>query len=212
MRRIAIILAGAALALALVGPAVAGANDKSTQGSTITAQHYRGGHGGWHDGRYRHDHGYYRGGHCYGCYGRGSYCNRYGCAYPYYYGYPYGYYYGGYGCNYDYPCGPPYYEYDCTRYRDRSGHAYQDPQCKWDDRCQCYYHASPQPGSEKQAPPPDKNAQPAPNQGQQPPPDQGMQPGPSQGQQPPPDQGMQPGPSQGQQPPPNQGGNQPQPY
>ena len=197
MRRIVTIIAGAALALALVGPAVAGATDKSTQGSTITAQHARGGHDGGHWGRDRHDHGrYHRGGGCYGCYGRGSYCNRYGCAYPYY-GYPYGYYYGGYGCNYDYPCGPPYYEYNCTRYRDRSGHAYQDPQCKWDDKCQCYYHSSQPPsGSEKQGPPPDQNAQPAPNQGQQPPPDQGMQPGPSQGQQPPPDQG----------------GNQPRPY
>src|SRR2546430_16820379 len=95
MRRIVTIIAGAALALALVGPAVAGATDKSTKGSTITAQHARGGHDGGHWGRDRHDHGrYHRGGGGYGCHGRGSYCNRYGCAYPYY-GYPYGYYYGG---------------------------------------------------------------------------------------------------------------------
>ena len=211
------------LALALVGPAVAGATDKSTSSSKITAQstaldapiaaeHYRGGH----DGHERHEHGsYHRGGRCYGCDGPGSRCDRYGCGYRYpYYRYPYygGYYYGGYGCNYDYPCGPPYYEYDCTRYRDRSGNAYQDPQCKWNDQCQCYYHSSQPPGSEKQGPPPDKNAQPAPNRGQQPPPDQNVQPGPDQGQQPAPDQGMEPGPGQGQQPPPNQGGNQPQPY
>ena len=204
MRRIVTILAGAALALALVGPAVAGANDKSTQGSTITAEHVRGGHGSGH-GFVRHDHGFFRGGHCFGCFGRGSFCNRFGCAYPFFYGYPYGYYYGGYGCNYDYPCGPPFgYSYDCTRYRGPDGQAAQDPQCKWSDQCQCYYHSSQPPGSAKQGPPPDKNAQPAPNRGQQPPPDQNMQPGPSQGQQPPPDQG--------QQPPADQGGSQPQPY
>ena len=112
--------------------------------------------------------------------------HHHGGAYPYYGGY----YYGGYGCNYDYPCGPPYSEhYNCTRYRGRDGQAAQDPQCKWNDKCQCYYHGStPPPGSEKQAPPPSGNAQPAP------------------------DQGSQPGPDQGQQPPPNQGGGEPKPY
>src|SRR2546429_281545 len=53
MRRIVTILAGAALALALVGPAVAGATDKaSNSDATITAQGYHGGHGhgGYHDG------------------------------------------------------------------------------------------------------------------------------------------------------------------
>ena len=195
MRRIAIIMAGAALALALVGPAMAGATDKASNSTTFTAQHYRGGHGhgGDHDGRYRHGYGYYhRGGRCYGCDGPGSRCDRYGCGYRYpYYGYPYGgYYYVGYGCNYDYPCGPPYSEhYNCTRYRGRDGQAAQDPQCKWNDKCQCYYHGStPPPGSEKQAPPPSGNARPAP------------------------DQGSQPGPDQGQQPPPNQGGGEPKPY
>src|SRR5438105_9249303 len=174
MRRIVTILAGAALALALVGPAVAGATDKSAPGSTITAQHVRGGHGGGH-GWARHDRGHFRrGGSCYGCYGRGGYCNRYGCGYPYYY--------GGYGCNYDYPCGPPYgYSYDCTRYRGPDGQAAQDPQCRWNDQCQCYHHSSQPPGSDNQAPPPRGNARPAPNRGQQPPPDQSMQPGPSQG-------------------------------
>jgi hypothetical protein len=214
MRRIGIILAGAALALALAAPAIAGATDKSNQGSTITAQHARWGHDGGHWGHDRHDHGWYRGGGCYGCYGRGSYCNRYGCAYPYYsYGYPYGYgYYGPYGCNYDYPCGPPYYEYDCRVHRDQAGNAYQDPQCKWDDRCQCWYHST-QPGSERQGPPPGQNTQPPPGQNSQPPPGPNGPPPSSQGQQPQPDQGMQPPPpSQGQQPPPSQGGNQPQPY
>src|SRR6266542_4233477 len=152
MRRIVTIMAGAALALALVGPAVAGATDKSTHSSTITAQsvaldapitaqgdhgHRGGQHYGHRDGRDRHDHGSYRrGGRCYGCDGPGSRCGRYGCdyRYPYYYG---GYYGGGYGCNYDYPCGPPY-EYNCTKYRDREGKAYQDSQCKWDDKCQSY--------------------------------------------------------------------------
>lgn len=209
MRRIVTILAGAALALALVGPAVAGATDKaSNSDATITAQHYRGGHGGHGHGDYRdggrYRHGYYhRGGRCYGCDGPGSRCDRYGCGYRYgyYYGYPYGYYggyYGGYGCNYDYPCGPPYSErYDCSRYRGPDGKAAQDPNCKWNDRCQCYYHGSTPPsGSEKQGPPPSGNAQPAPDQGQggQPGPDQGMQPGPDQGQQPPPSQGGEPKP------------------
>jgi len=209
MRRIAIIMAGAALALALVGPAVAGATDKSTHSSKITAQSialdapitaqgggHRGGEhhdGRGHGGRDRHDRGSYnRGGSCYGCYGYGSRCDRYGCGYryPYYYG---GYYGGGYGCNYDYPCGEPR-QYDCTRYRGPDGQAAQDPQCKWNEKCSCYYHSS-EPPSGSHSAPPDQNAQPGPNQG--PPPDQG---------------GMQPAPDQGQQPPPDQGGGQPRPY
>src|SRR5437868_3208276 len=151
MRRFVTILAGAALALALVGPAVAGATEKASGSTTFTAQHYGGGHGhggshhdgrrdGHRDGRSRHGYDHHRGG-CYGC--------------GYYYGYPYsyGYYYGGYGCNYDYPCGPPYRQYDCSRYRGRDGQAAQNPQCQWNDRCQCYYHGS-APGSENQGPPP----------------------------------------------------------
>src|SRR5581483_5547854 len=189
MRRIVTILAGAALALALVGPAVAGATEKSSSASTtFTAQHYRGGHGhdgGHHDGRYR------RGGRCYGCDGPGSRCDRYGCgyAYPYYYyGYPYYYggYYGGYGCNFDYPCGPPYSDrtYDCSRYRGPDGQAAQNPQCQWNDKCQCYYHGStPPPGSEKQGPRPAAapSRRPTGGRGGQPGPDQGQQPAPNQG-------------------------------
>jgi hypothetical protein len=184
MRRIAIIMAGAALALALVGPAVAGATDKSNS-SQITAQgdHHGGGHHEGHEGHEgrggheRHDRGsYHRGGSCYGCYGYGSRCDRYGCGYPYYYG---GYYGGGYGCNYDYPCGEPR-QYDCTKYRGPDGQAAQDPQCKWNEKCSCYYHSS--------EPPADQKAQPGPDQGA--PPDQGAQPAPDQGQQPPPDQGQ----------------------
>ncbi len=198
MRRIAIIMAGAALALALVGPAVAGATDKSSHSSQIsaqsialdapiTAEHDRGGHGGGRSGHDRHEHGsYHRGGRCYGCDGYGSRCDRYGCAYRYpYYG---GYYGGGYGCNYDYPCGEPR-QYDCTRYRGPDGKAAQDPQCKWNDKCGCYYHSSEPPSGSESKPAPDQNTQPGPDQGKQPPPDQGMQPGPNQGQQPPPDQG-----------------------
>src|SRR2546423_100570 len=81
MRRIGIILAGAALALALVVPAVA------------AEAHGRGGHRGdrhgHSDGRYRHGHGsYHRGGSCYGCDGPGGPCYPYRCApaYPGYHG------------------------------------------------------------------------------------------------------------------------------
>ena len=209
MRRIAIIMAGAALALALVGPAVAGATDKSTNRSQITAQsialdapitaqgggHHDGGHDGHgygRGGRDRHDHGSYRrGGGCYGCDGYGSRCDRYGCGYRYpYYG---GYYGGGYGCNYDYPCGEPR-QYDCTKYRGPDGQAAQDPQCKWNEKCSCYYHSSERPSGSRAEPPADQNAQPGPDQG------------------PPPDQGMAPAPGQGQQPPPDQGGSEPRPY
>ncbi|MCA1842880.1 MAG: hypothetical protein LC792_06745 [Actinobacteria bacterium] len=173
MRRLGIILAGAALALASVVPVVASVADAH-------------GRGGRHE-RHGHDHGgYHRGGRCYGCDGPGSRCGRYGCdyAYPGYYG---GYYGGGYGCNFDYPCGEPR-QYDCTKYRGPDGQAAQDPQCKYDQRCGCYYHGS--------QPPPEAGSQPAP-------PDQGAQPAPDQGQQPP---------DQGAEPPPDQGGDQPRPY
>jgi hypothetical protein len=190
MRRIGIILAGAALALALVIPQVAEAHGRGG---------HRGDRHGDDSGRYRHGHGYYhRGGRCYGCDGPGSRCDRYGCAYAYpyygypYYGYPYGgYYYGGYGCNFDYPCGPPYYEYDCTKYRGPDGKPAQDPQCRYNEKCNCYYHSS--------EPPPEAGAQPAPDQG-------GAQPGPDRGAQPAPDQGAPP------QPAPGQGGEQSRPY
>jgi hypothetical protein len=208
MRRIAIISAGAALALALVVPAVAGATGKSStpQSTTISAQstsldapitamgkghHGDHGHGGWGHGRSRHGYGYHRGGSCYGCYGPGSRCDRYGCDYAYYgyygyYGYPYyygGYYPGGYGCNFDYPCGPPY-EYNCSKYTGKDGKPPAESGCKYDQKCDCYYHSSQPPQSEP-APGPDQNAQPAPDQGA-PPPDQGTEPapGPGQGQQP----------------------------
>jgi hypothetical protein len=182
MRRIAIIMAGAALALALVGPAVAGATDKSTHAAKITAQsiavdapitaqHDRGHRDGRHD---RHDRGHYRrGGRCYGCDGPGSRCGRYGCDYRYG-----GYYGGGYGCNYDYPCGEPR-QYDCTKYRGPDGQSAQDPQCKYDPKCDCYYHSSQPPSGSESQPAPDQNAQPAPDQGQQPPADQGTAPGPA---------------------------------
>jgi hypothetical protein len=187
MRRIGIILAGAALALALVVPAVA------------AEAHSRGGHRGERhghsDGRYRHGHGsYHRGGSCYGCDGPGSRCYRYGCdyAYPGYYG---GYYGGGYGCNFDYPCGPPY-EYNCSKYTGPDGKPPADSGCKYDQKCDCYYHSS--------QPPPEAGAQPGPEAGAQPTPDQGAQPAPDQGEQPPPDQGAQPAPGEG--------GEQPRPY
>jgi hypothetical protein len=175
MRRIGVILAGAALALALVSPVVAGATDKSSSGTTITAQGVRGGHGNhgsFHGGHgfSRHDHGrffFHRGAGCWGC---GYPFWFYG--YPYYYGYPYGYYPGGFGCNFDYPCGPPYPESSCARYRASSRSAQPAP-----DNTQCRPA-----GSNGQAPPP-QQAQPAPSQGQ-PPADQGMAPGPDQGQQP----------------------------
>ncbi len=138
---------------------------------------------GYHDSRYRHGyyrHGYhYGGGRCYGCDGPGSYCDGYGCAYAYpYYGHPYhGGYYGGYGCNFDYPCGPPY-EYDCTKYRGPDGKPAQDPQCKYDSRCDCYVHNSERP--------PATESQPAPDQSQQPPAEQAppAEPAPEQGGQP----------------------------
>jgi hypothetical protein len=159
MRRIAIIMAGAALALAaLVVPGVAVA-------------HGRGGH---------HSHGYYsgHGGSCYGCFGPGSRCGRHGCDYAFLYpGYGYGYSYGGYGypfgyggywwggfgCNFDYPCGPPFDE-QCRSFR---GTPSPDPRCV-DKR-----NAEPAPG---------QGAPPAPAQGGQPAPDQGAQPAPPPGQ------------------------------
>jgi len=186
MRRIGIILAGAALALALVSPAVAGAMDKSSHGTTITAQGFHGGHGGGHGsfhGRHgfaRHDHGrFFHRGFCFGC---GYPYWFYG--YPYgFYGYPYGYYPGGFGCNFDYPCGPPYPQSQdtCARASSRSAQPAPGTPCR-------------SAGPSGQAPPP-QQARPAPNQGQQPPADQGMEPGPSQGQQPPADQGQQPAPA-----------------
>jgi hypothetical protein len=180
MRRIAIIMAGAALALSLVVPAVASGVAQA------------GGRHGHHD-----SHGYYRHGHggsCYGCFGPGSRCGRYGCdyaflypGYGYYgvggYGYPYGYggyWWGGFGCGFDYPCGPPFDE-KCRAFR---GSPSPDP------RCVAERNTKPAPGQGAQpAPAP---GQPAPDQGAQPaPPDQGAQPAP-------PDQGGQPTPSPGQ--------------
>ena len=208
MRRFAILTAGAALvagSLAIPGMAVANGKTASPEKSTtISAQsvsldtpiaaqgkgHGKGGHRngyrrgyrhGYSDSRYGYGHGSYRhgyrGGRCYGCDGPGSRCDRYGCAY----GGP-GYYGGGYGCGYDY-CEPS--QYDCTRYRGPDGKPAQDPHCKYDSKCDCYYHSSERP--------PEAGAQPAPDQGAQPAPDQGQQPPPSEGQ-PAPDQGGQPRP------------------
>src|SRR5439155_7718481 len=142
---------------------------------------------GYRHGRDRHDYGYHRGGRCYGCDGPGSRCGYYGCDYAYpgygygcgygcggYYG---GYYRGGYGCNFDYPCGPPY-EYNCSKYRGPDGKPPAESGCKYDQKCDCYYHSSQPPPEAGAQPGPDQNAQPAPDQGQQPPPDQGAQPGP----------------------------------
>jgi hypothetical protein len=129
--------------------------------------------------------GYYGDGRCYGCDGPGSRCDRYGCAYR-------GGYYGGgygYGCGWDDGCGPYTQQYDCTRYRGPDGRPAQDPHCRYDQRCDCYYHSS--------EPPPRAGSQPAPDGG-------GASPGP--------DQGASPGTDQGQQPPPNEGGGQPRPY
>lgn len=180
MRRFAIFTAGAALVLgSLAIPGMAVANGKSAspeKSTTISAKsvsldtqfaaqgkgHGKGGHGKGYRRGYRHGYsdsrsGYYRDGHrgggrCYGCDGPGSRCDRYGCGY----GGP-GYYGGGYrDCNYDYYCSQPY-QYDCTKYRGPDGKPAQDPHCKYDARCDCYYHTSERPPSEE--------AQPAPEQG-----------------------------------------------
>src|SRR3954468_9434257 len=109
MRRIAIIMAGAALALSLIVPV-----------AVVAEAHGRGGHGDRHG--YSFGHSRHHGAGCYGCYGPGSRCNRHGCDYAFfggYYGYPGfygGYYPGGFGCNFDYPCGPPFAEYNCSKY------------------------------------------------------------------------------------------------
>ena len=142
---------------------------------------------GYSDSRYGYGygygygrHGYYGGGRCYGCDGPGSRCDRYGCAYagPGYYG-------GGYGyCGYGY-CEPP--QYDCTRYRGPDGKPAQDPHCKYDAKCDCYYHSS-QPPPQSEPAPGDQTAQPAPGGGQPPAPGQEAQPAPG------PDQGGQPRP------------------
>ena len=205
MRRVAILMAGAALALGLAIPGMAAATGKTTTSGSLDtpiAAQGKGGHhsGGGHKGSYRkgyrhgyrdgrddgrHRHGYYghRGGRCYGCYGPGSDCGRYGC---YYYGYP-GYYGGGYGCNFDYPCGPNNPRSDCSK-KGPDGKPPADSGCKYDQKCDCYYHSS--------QPPAEAGAQPAPEAGAQPAPDQGEQP-----------------PAEGAEPtPPDQGGEQPRPY
>ena len=196
MRRFAIFTAGAALvlgSLAIPGMAVANGRTASPEKSTtisaqsvsldtqFTAQGKGHGKGGYRKGYrrgYRHGysdsrhgsyrHGYHGGGRCYGCDGPGSRCDRYGCAY----GGP-GYYGGGY---YDEP-----YQYDCTRYMGPDGKPAQDPHCKYDQKCDCYYHSSERPPEAGAQPAPDQNAQPAPDQGQQPPPEQGTEPAPDQG-------------------------------
>jgi hypothetical protein len=163
MRRIVIILAGAALALALVVPVASG----------VAQAGGRHGHHSSH-GYSRHGHG----GSCYGCFGPGTRCGRHGCdiaflypGYGYYgiggyarpYGYGYGgYWWGGFGCNFDYPCGPPYDE-QCRSFR---GAPSPDP------RCQAEQKGAPAPGQDAQPAP----AQPAPDQGAQPAPDQDAQP------------------------------------
>jgi hypothetical protein len=195
MRRIAIITAGAALALALVVPSMAEATGRTStpKSTTISAQsvslddqftaqgsrgHHSGGKSGYRKG-YRHGYrdgrhdsgGYHRhgygGGRCYGCWGPGSYCSHGGCYYRGYYGYGYGYGYGGYGYGYG---DPSNWQYDCTKYRGPDGQPVQDPQCKYDAKCGCYYHSS--------EPPADAGAQPAPDQGAPPAPDQGAAPRP----------------------------------
>jgi hypothetical protein len=217
MRRFGILTAGAVLvlgSLAIPGMAVANGRTATPEKSTtispqsvsldtqFTAQgkghgksgyrkgYRRGYRHGYSDGRYGYyGHGYHGGGRCYGCDGPGSRCDRYGCAYggPYHHG-PYGggYYGGGYGCGYDYPCSQPY-QYDCTRYTGPDGKPAQDPQCKYDPKCDCYYHSS-QPPSQTEPAPGDQTAQPAPDGGQAPAPDQGAEPAPG------PDQGGQPRP------------------
>lgn len=212
MRRVGIILtAGAALVLALVVPTVAEATGKSTttdksaeisaQGigldDEITAQGKRGGkhakggkhgrHGGKRDG-YRHGrsrHGHHDRHYRHHRHHRGHY------GYYGYYGHPYyggGYYRGGYGCNYDYPCDRPGQTYDCTRYKGPDGQPAGDPHCKYDARCDCYYHSSDRtPERAQSQPAPEQNTQPAP-EGQPAPPAQDPGPAPEQGQ-PAPDEG-----------------------
>jgi len=182
MRRIAIIMAGAALALSLVVPA-----------AVVAEAHGRGGHHGDRHG-YSYGHSHHRDAGCYGCYGPGSRCGRHGCDYALfgYYGYGYGYggyYPGGFGCNFDYPCGPPFLEYNCSKYTGPGMKPPADSGCKYDQKCDCYYHSS--------TPPPQAGVQPAPEQGAQPGPEQGAQPAPDQGMQPPPDQGAAPAPGEG---------------
>ena len=219
MRRLVILTAGAALALGLAIPGMAAATGKTTsspKSTTISAQSVsldnqitaqgKGGHGnqrkggyrrgyrrGYQDGRYGgyYRRGYYGGGSCYGCFGPGSYADRYGFGYRGFYG-------GGYGYGYGWG-DPSNWQYDCTAYRGPDGKTVQDPQCKYDQKCDCYYHSS--------QPPPQAGSQPAPDQGGAPPaPDQGGAP-------PAPDQGAPPAPDQGQMPPPQEGGGgQPRPY
>jgi hypothetical protein len=214
MRRFAIFTAGAALmlgSLAIPGMAVANGRTATPEKSTaisaqsvsldtpIAAQGKRHGDGhgkggyrkgyrrgyrhGYSDSRYGYyRHGYHGGGRCYGCDGPGSRCDRYGCGY----GGP-GYYGGGYGCGYDYPCGGQPYQYNCSRYTGPDGKPPADSGCKYDQKCDCYYHSS-QPPAQSEPAPGDQNAQPAPEGGQPPAPDQGTEPAPG------PDQGEQPRP------------------
>jgi len=215
MRRFAIFTAGAALVLgSLAIPGMAVANGKTAspeKSTTISAQSvsldtpiaaqgkgHGKGHGksgyrkgyrrGYSDSRYgRGGHRYgYGGGRCYGCDGPGSRCDRYGCGYggPGYYGGGYG---GGYGCGYDSPCSQPY-QYNCSRYTGPDGKPPADSGCKYDQKCDCYYHTSQPPSQSEPAPGPDQNAQPGPDGGQPPAPDQGTEPAPG------PDQGGQPRP------------------
>src|SRR5690349_15109977 len=136
MRRVAIIMAGAALALSLIVPV-----------AVVAEAHGRGGHGD-RDG-YSYGHGRDNGAGCYGCYGPVGRVDRHGCDYAFfgYYGYGYpgfygGYYPGGFGCNFDYPCGPPFAEYNCSKYTGPDMKPPADSGCKYDQKCECYYHSS----------------------------------------------------------------------
>jgi hypothetical protein len=171
MRRVAILMAGAALAAVLVVPTMAQATGKSStsadRGTEISAQgiglddqisaqgkgHGRGHGKGYSKGRGRHGHHHgYRHGHRYGFH-RYGYYGYPGFGYPGYgyggYGYG-GYWRGGFGCNFDYPCGPPFDE-QCRSFR---GAPSADPKCQ-------AQQTAPAPGQSAQ-PAPDASSQPAP--------------------------------------------------
>ena len=72
---------------------------------------------------------------CYGGDGPGSRCDRYGCGY------------GDPGTTAaatttatSTTAQPP--QYDCSRYIGPDGKPAQDPQCRYDSKCDCYYHSS----------------------------------------------------------------------
>jgi hypothetical protein len=209
MRRVAILTAGAALALGLAIPTMAEATGRTTtpeKSTTISAQsvslddkitaqgkgHGKGRHGGYRKGYrrgYRHGysdsryrHGYYRYGYGHGYYGGGR-C--YGCDGPgsrcdrYGCGYAYPGYYGGYYGG-GYGCN---FDYPCGPPYEYDCTKYRGPDGKPAQDPKCKYDQRCD-CYVHNSEPPKQEAQPAPapEQGQQPAPDQGAEPAPQPGQ------------------------------